>query len=493
MQPQRPVQIRDLSWTDPRPVIFVHGDVDGMVTACVLLNSRGADTEVRFSGARRIAGDLQALAERVGEGLPVSEVLIGNVPVRPATIGAVRQLVGRDVPVVWVDHHSTRQNLLEEVGAIDGVTFLHDAESEDPPSSLAARVTESAEPHVQRLLSVSRGADSDDEWVRDRNVLLSSLIGRGDADTLRRLATEDELSDGDREAIRDHIARESAADEFVNEVEHPIHEIAGLKIVVLDARGREVGYLPRRVEARFGDLDLRVIAPDEETIVVTSSDRSRDLVRLLRALPWPTGTFVGGRPHQARITPGPTRIDTALDILGDAASWPTNIDAVASRQPRGDGGRGRRRQPPRMDDSGVARTFFERVVEQRVIADLMEVALQNESPLEIYRGGEAGGCGLFVFTTGKISRHVALYCSRATANVDSAPVPPRVLNTRDGCLVWALAAEDPDDGWLDVSFRWFGRAPGQRPPGAGGRFLPSDRFTPVRTIDGLVERLFGWT
>jgi hypothetical protein len=493
MQPQRYVQIRDLSWDEPRPVIFIHGDVDGMVTACVLVRSRGPEAEVRFSGARRIAGDLQALADRIGEGLPVSEVLIGNVPVRPATIGAVRQVLTRDVPVVWVDHHSTRQNLLDEVNAIDGVTFLHDAETEEAPSTLAARVTESEDPHVQRLLSVSGGADSEDAWVRDRNVLLSSLIGRGDADTLRRLATEDELSDEDRAAIADHIAREAAADEFVNEVEHPVHEISGLKIVVLDARGRDVGYLPRRVEARFGDVDLRVIASDEDTIVVTSSERGRDLVRLLRALPWPSGTFVGGRPHQARITPGPSGIDTALEILGDAASWPKDINAAATRPPR-DNRRGGRRRGPRMDEGGgSARTFFERVVEQRVIADLLEVALQNETPLEVYRGNEAGGCAMLVLDTGKTSRHVALYCSRATANVEAAPVPPGVLDTRDGCLVWALAAEDPDDGWLDVSFRWFGKGPNQRPPQASGRFIPADRFAPVRTIDGLVERLFGWS
>ena len=164
------VSIRDMQWEQPKPVIFVHGDVDGMVTACIFLRARGGDAELRFTGARRIAGDLQALAERIQGGLQVSEVLIGNVPVRPPAVGAVRQLLATDISVTWVDHHNTRQPLLDEIAAFEGVNFLHDAE-EAHPSHLAARVLELEDPHIDRLIQIPEGAESDDDWVQSCHTL----------------------------------------------------------------------------------------------------------------------------------------------------------------------------------------------------------------------------------------------------------------------------------------------------------------------------------
>ncbi len=505
MEREQYVSIRDMSWDEPKPVVFVHGDVDGMVAACVFVRGRGEGAEIRFTGARRLAGDLQALADRIMGGLGVTEVLIGNVPVRPASIGAARQILGQGVPMVWVDHHTTRQNLVEEVSGLASMNFLYEAELEGPPCALAARALELDDEHVQRLLQVVQGADSEDDWIRDRHVLLSAFIGRGSPDTLRRLAFSEELDDQDREVIDTHLAREAAADEFVLEVEHPIHEISGLKMVVLDARDRDVGYLPRRVEARYGDMDLRVIVPDEKTIVMTSAERGRDLVRLLRTLPWPSGTFVGGRPHQARITPGPLPLQSALDILCDPSSWPSDIEAAATRPPR-DKGRSnqrwspgpRRGGPPANAQDRWQRNFFSRVVEQRVIADLMEEALHLDKRLDVFRGEGGDACAAITLDGGNVVRRVSLYCSRVNADVSHIPVPASLAGRPGACAVWARAEVNPEDGYLDVVFGWFGRDAKQPMPrlddagNTGMCLVPQDRFTRVRSAEELIAKLFGW-
>ncbi len=503
MERDQYVSIRDMTWDEPKPVIFVHGDVDGMVSACLFVRGRGEGSEIRFTGARRLAGDLQALADRVAGGLQVSEVLIGNVPVRPASIGAARQLLGQGVPMIWVDHHTTRQALVEEVSGLEAMTFLHDAELEGPPCSLAARALELDDEHVTKLMEVGRGAGSEDDWIRDRHVLLSAFIGRGSPDTLRRLAFQEELGDEDREVIDRHLAREAAADEFVSEVEHPVHEISGLKMVVLDARDKDVGYLPRRVEARYGDMDLRVIVPDEKTIVMTSAERGRDLVRLLRSLPWPSGTFVGGRPHQARITPGPLPLQAALDILCDVSSWPKDIEAAATRPPRDNRRQNQRWAPQRggpraSSDDRWQRPFFSRVVEQRVIADLMEEALHLDKRLDVFRGEGGDACAAITLDGGNAVRRVSLFCSRVNAEVSHIPVPASLAGRPGACAIWARAEVNPEDGYLDVVFGWFGRAANQTmprldDPGRTGLCqVPQDRFTRVRSAEELVEKLFGW-
>ena len=498
MEREHQVSIRALEWDDPRPVIFIHGDVDGMIAACLFVRSRGDQAIIRFTGARRLAGDLQALNERVSEGLGVSEVLLGNVPVRPASIGAIRQAVAQEIPVVWVDHHSTRQDLLDEVSAIEGVSFLHDSEVEGPPSSLAARICELADPHTERLLQVAQGGDAEDPWIKDRHTLLSAFIGRGDPDTLRRLALQDDLAEEDQEVIRAHVEREAAADEFVNEVEHPTHDIQGHSMVLLDARGRDVGYLPRRVEARYPDAALRALAVDENTVLVTSAEKGRDLLRLLRSLPWTGGVYVGGRPHQVRITPGDLGMDAALAILCDSNSWPQGLEAPPPKSGRNQqssrrGGGSRR--APAVQSGG--RSFFSQVVEQRVISDLLEEALRDDHHLEVFRGEGNSACATFVLVSGSAVRHVSIFCSRVNAAVDSIPVDSSVLRVNGGCAIWARAEANPEDGYLDVVYGWFGREPGRRPPSAdGGRggqaAIPQRRFDRISTPDELAEALFGW-
>jgi len=497
MEREHQVSIRALEWDEPRPVIFIHGDVDGMIAACLFVRSRGEQAIIRFTGARRLASDLQALGDRISEGLGVTEILIGNVPVRPASIGAIRQVVAQEVPVIWVDHHSTRQDLLDEVAAIDGVTFLHETEVEGPPSGLVAQMCELTDSQTERLLQVAQGADAEDPWILDRHTLLSAFIGRGDPDTLRRLAMEEELSEQDREAIEAHVAREAAADEFVGEVEHPTHDIHGHTMVLLDARGRELGYLPRRVEARYPDADLRILVVDDGTILVTASEKGRDLVRLLRSLPWPSGVFVGGRPHQVRVSPGDLGMDGALAILCDPNSWPQGLEAAPARSSRSP--QGSRRSPPRRGSSGhgSGRGFFAQVVEQRVIADLLEEALRDDHPLEVFRGEGDASCATFVLVSDGVVRHISMYCSRVNASVERIPVSRSVLRINGGCAIWARAEANPEDGYLDVVYGWFGRDPGQRPPSAdGGRGthaeIPHGRFDRISSPDELAEALFGW-
>ncbi len=502
------VSIRDLDWDSKRPVVFVHGDVEGMVTACVFLRGRGAEAEVRFTGARRLARDLQALADRIHGGLPVTEVLIGNVPVRPAAIGAARQILAAGVPLIWVDHHATRQNLLEEVDSLDGLTFVHDAEIEEPPPVLAARAMEIETGELERLLGIGSAGDEDEPWLQDRRSLLSAQIGRCQPDILRRIAAEDDLTDEDRTTIDTHRARESAADELVFEQEHKTLEVGGCTLVLVDARGKDVGFLPRRVENRFGDVDLRLIVPDDQNVLLTSGDRSRDLVRLLRSLPWPAGVFVGGRPHHARIDPGTAGMDAVLSILGDPASWPGDVNAAAARPPRGarpQRQRGGRRPDPSWggaDQSpGPVRGFFEQMVEQRVLADLSEVVWRAGERMAIYRGEGQGTAGAVMLELDGVARRVALICTPASASISHVPVPSSMMDMPDACVVW-VQVDDRNRDRLQLSYHWLGDEPGEPLPridefpeerATQGAFrrVPAGRLTSLRSIRALLDRLFG--
>jgi len=506
------VSIRDMQWEQPKPVIFVHGDVDGMVTACIFLRARGGDAELRFTGARRIAGDLQALAERIQGGLQVSEVLIGNVPVRPPAVGAVRQLLATDISVTWVDHHNTRQPLLDEIAAFDGVNFLHDAE-EAHPSHLAARVLELEDPHIDRLIQIPEGAESDDEWVQSCHTLFSALIGRGRSDVLRRVADVDELTEEDQVLIESHLAREAAAEALVSRDDHVLYPVGAHQLVIIDGRGQDVGFLPRRVDARFPDVALRVMAPDEQTVMVTTNERGRDLVRLLRALPWPTGVFVGGRSYQARIDPGPTSVDAVLEILRDTASWPADIDAAATRQPR----ERRPRQRSRKQKWGAwtqpdlaagedprrlwRRGFFERMLEQRLVADLMQEAWRRGNRIDVLRA-EADDAGYtLLMDSDTASRHVAVFCSPRGADVTQVPIPASLADRPEGCLIWLEVDDNAAPERLEIRYLWYGDSPGYSlppiddlPSVQGGdttfHLLPRDRFTAVGKISALAEKLF---
>ena len=489
------VSIRDLSWEEKRPVVFVHGDVEGMVTACVFLRGRGPEAEIRFTGARRLARDLQALADAITDGLPVQEVLIGNVPVRPAAIGAARQILTGGVPVVWVDHHTTRQNLLDEVDSLDGLSFLHDAEPDGSPAQLAARAIEMEQEQVARLTAIPAGAESDDAWLQDCHSLLSAQIGRCKPDVLRRLAADEELADEDREEIAAHRAREAAADTLVFETEHPNFEFGGSSVVVVDARGQDVGYLPRRVESRFTDVDLRVIVPDEQTVLLTSPDRNRDLVRLLRALPWPAGVFVGGRPHHARIDPGTAGIDAVMSILTDAASWPDDVAAAAARPPReprpartgrrrADGRRG-----PLPGGVSIVRGPFEQAIEYRFLAELSEVVWRAGEQMAVYRGEPAGSSAALVLELDGVSRRVALFATPANTSISQLPVPLSMSDMPDACVIWVLA-DDRGRDRLSLRYRWFGDEPGA--DGATeARLVPGRQFTNLRSARDLADRLFG--
>lgn len=505
--------IRDLQWDTPRPVILVHGDVDGMVTACIFLRGSKDDAEVRFTGARRLSGDLQALSNRIQEDLPVSEVLIGNVPVRPPAIGAVRQILAADVPVTWVDHHATRQPLLDEVNSLKGMTFLHDAEMEAPPSSLAARALELDDEAIDRLMSISNGKESEDEWVRDRHTLLAAQIGHGQPAVVHRVAGGEDLCDEDRETIELHLKREAAADALVDQEEHPGVDLDPVKLVIIDGREQDVGYLPRRVEARYPDVGIRCIIPDDSTLMVTSAERSWDLVRLLRGLPWPDGIFVGGRPYHARIDPGDLGIDAVLEVIKDVSAWPEDISAAAARQPRNKrNARNKRPKAPRGGGSPKPRAesapgpiqprgFFEQMVEQRLLADLLLDAWRNDERIEVLRAGSDDAGFTMILESFGIIRHTALVCTMADARLPDVPVALALADKPEGCVIWAEVENDPQG--IRLIYHWLGSDPGRpiiplgdfkriggdRGP-ASAVLVPRGKFTHVPSIHALSKRLF---
>jgi hypothetical protein len=399
------------------------------------------------------------------------------------------------------------------MGDLPGLTFLHDPEPQDSPCCLAARVLDLDDEHVERLIEVAVGATSEDDWVRDCHTLLSAQIGRGEVDVLRRLANGSELTDDDRVMIQDHVLRERAADELVHQIDHPLLTVAGLQMVVVDARDREVGYLPRRVEARYPDIDLRVVVQDQSTILVTTSSRNLDLVRVLRSLPWPIGVYVGGRPHQVRIDPGTCGIETALDILRDPASWPTDPAAAAVRPPhsmkhsRGPAApqrslRGQARVVHVAADAGAMRRrgFFERMVEHRVVADLMLDAWRDGERLDVL-GASADDAGYsIVMERAGLIRHVLLHCTVSDEDTEVVAVAMSLQDRPAGCVIWAEVTDSPQG--IEIGYRWFGGHPGDplppldryhSPRDEGPAFveLPRAAFIGVPSVHALSMRLFG--
>jgi len=132
-----------------------------------------------------------------------------------------------------------------------------------------------------------------------------------------------------------------------------------------------------------------------------------------------------------------------------------------------------------------------------VISDLMEVALAADETLEVFRGDLGAEPVSFVLVSGGVTRNMSLYCTRVNADVRSIPVPGSVARQRGGCAVWARAELDPEEGYLDVVYGWFGRDPGHRPPNVDSRKgdtgqVSSGRFDRLSSPEALAERLFGW-
>jgi hypothetical protein len=114
-----------------------------------------------------------------------------------------------------------------------------------------------------------------------------------------------------------------------------------------------------------------------------------------------------------------------------------------------------------------------------------------------------------VIEVGSVSRHVQLKSSAVTAKTSRQKVNVALGSKLSGCVVWVMF----DPGTMEIGpFRWFGGKPGEPLPDLSGfpvarhtkgnadgekayrkniRILNKGTFVEIKTIVGVIERLFG--
>ena len=151
-------------------------------------------------------------------------------------------------------------------------------------------------------------------------------------------------------------------------------------------------------------------------------------------------------------------------------------------------------------------TLRERIVEHIFVGDVLRALWQRGViDVEILRPEfDAHGYDV-VMSRGRVVRHIQL----TTQDKGKVSISQALSEKPSGCVVWISLNKDS----LALGpFKWFGGAPGERLPdisqysnpkrathNAQGvrpmrknhRLLPSSAFTKLRTLDEVVERLFG--
>lgn len=151
----------------------------------------------------------------------------------------------------------------------------------------------------------------------------------------------------------------------------------------------------------------------------------------------------------------------------------------------------------------------ERIVEHLFIGNALQRLWQRGvTDIEVLRSEfDAGGYDL-VMSYGNVVRHIQLKVGVAGGKRASVTASVKLMQKPSGCILWIVVTPG-----LDLhSYRWFGNPPGQPLPDirtmktathAKGNALgvklerPNQRdisrsaFTPLETLDALLEHLFG--
>jgi hypothetical protein len=158
-------------------------------------------------------------------------------------------------------------------------------------------------------------------------------------------------------------------------------------------------------------------------------------------------------------------------------------------------------------------TYREHVVEHLFMARLLEAAwLERRPPIEVLRC-EADMHGYdIVLAVGDVVRHIQLKASTDTAKAAFQKVHIGLADKPAGCVVWVAMKEREDRCALELSYSYFGGAPGSRLPlradhrvarhtkaNVAGlkaerpniREIPRRDFRPVKDMSELLKILFG--
>lgn len=151
----------------------------------------------------------------------------------------------------------------------------------------------------------------------------------------------------------------------------------------------------------------------------------------------------------------------------------------------------------------------ERIVEHAFIGDALRRLWQRgATDVELLRSEfDAGGYDL-VMSYGTIVRHIQFKVKVTGGSRASITASLNLMQKPSGCIVWIVVTPE-----LNVhSYLWFGNAPGRPLPDLSGmkiakhakanaagiklerpnqRIVPRSAFTPVASLDALLECLFG--
>ena len=155
-----------------------------------------------------------------------------------------------------------------------------------------------------------------------------------------------------------------------------------------------------------------------------------------------------------------------------------------------------------------ASVLREKVFEHLFLGDLTRTLLRSGRRCEVLRA-EFDGSGFDVALEAEgVLRHVQLKAMRADGKRAHVDIHTALAAKPSGCVVWMLI--DPAT-FETTAYRWFGAHPGRPLPALGDktvrhtkadsqgvkaeradlRQLGRGRFETIRTMDGLIERLFG--
>lgn len=227
-----------------RAVILAHGDLDGMVSAILLLKRLPENTPVIIANVRTLNRELRRLAEASAR---PQEVYVADIPLDGSTVNQVescaRRLRDLGVRIHVYDHHlSSNAARARERLAGYCATFVVDARR-TTAAALVWKHFLGAPPDARRWLELlSKKSDSNDPSIREHFGILAALMQprhwKMTPATLRALACDASLTD----------EQKGLADWYYEEHLPRARHLAESAEILTTLRGRKLAWLDLRAE-----------------------------------------------------------------------------------------------------------------------------------------------------------------------------------------------------------------------------------------------------
>lgn len=267
-----------------RAVILAHGDLDGMVSAIMLLRCLPEDTSVVIANVRSLGEELRRLAEMSHR---PQNIYVADIPVNDRTADQVefhvRRLHELGVEIHVYDHHSSWDaHKLRGRFAACCARFIVDAER-TTAAALVWKHYLDASPDARRWLELlSKKDGSDDPAVREHFGVLAALMQRRHWEmtsaALKVLATGTPLS-GSQKGLADwyyeeHIPRAR----YLTESAEILTTLRDRKLAWFDLRAERDSFFLAKLAAEIHGVSLTAQAIYNGVVLGGESiDRGIDL------------------------------------------------------------------------------------------------------------------------------------------------------------------------------------------------------------------------